>query len=110
MPLDRVIALERDEGAFVEGVYVADWQPISGSPVWAQQNSAGASDVETSGGILVQAARNYTIRWRSDLFDISPAKLRIIDALGHVWNVDSVAESDHRRRIIGIQCLREVVE
>ena len=110
MPLDRVITLERDEGGFVLGEYVPDWQPIDGGPMWAQQNSAGSSDVETSGGVLVQAARNYTIRWRADLFDVSPALLRIIDDLGHTWNVDSIAESDHRRRVIGIQCLREVTE
>ena len=78
--------------------------------MWAQQNGAGSSDVETSAGVLVQAARNFTIRWRADLFDVSPALLRIIDDLGHTWNVDSIAESDQRRRVIGIQCLREVTE
>lgn len=111
MPLDRVIQLERDEGDFnSSGEYEYDWQMIGGSPVWAQQNSAGSSDVETGAGVLVQAARNYTIRWRADLFDISPAKLRIVDDLGHIWNVDGVSESDNRRRVIGIQCIREVTE
>ena len=66
--------------------------------------------METAGGVLVQAARNYTVRWRADVFSLSPAQLRIIDDLGHVWSVDSVAESDARRRVIGIQCVREVTD
>ena len=77
-----------------------------GAAEWGRQ----LRTLETSGGVLVQAARNYTIRWRADLFDVSPALLRIIDDLGHVWNVDGVSESDQRRRVIGIQCLREVTE
>ena len=110
MPLDRVIQLERDHGDFNQsGEYVKDWRMIGGSPIWAQQNAAGSSDAETSGGIVVQAVRNYTVRWRADLFDVLPSKLRIIDDLGDVWNVDGVSEGDQRRRVIGIQCLREVI-
>ena len=107
--LDRVITLERDVGGFNDvGEYIADWQPVGGGPIWAQQNAAGSSDVETEAGIIVTAVRNYTIRWREDLLNVSPAVLRIVDEFGHRWNVDSVAESDARRRALGIQCVREV--
>lgn len=108
MPLDRRIRIERDMGERNDsGEYVPNWTLIA--EVWAQKFAAGSADSETAGGTLVIAARNYTIRWRADINALTPAGLRIVDGDGAIWNVDTLAESDARRRFINISTLREVV-
>ena len=103
--LDRRITIERNHAGWNEyGEYSDDWQPVA--TVWAQQNAAGLSDVETEAGVVVSAVRNYSIRWRSDLHAVSPAVLRVRDAAGTLWMVDSLQESDARRRFLSIQCVR----
>lgn len=106
MPLlDRPIVVEQNHGMRnASGEFVDDWRTLG--RMWAIQQSAGEVDVETAGGIIVSEARNYVVRWRRDLFLLSPAVVRIIDDLGIMWNVDAMSESRDRRRYLSISCQR----
>ena len=107
MPLDRRIRIERNHGDVnMAGELVDDWRPFA--TVWAQKTGAGFSDTETVSGIVVTAAANFTLRYRSGVTSITPDLLRIVDADNAIWEVDVVRESDERRRFIEIQALREV--
>lgn len=107
MPLDRRIRIERNHGVVNEaGELADDWRTFA--TVWSQKTSSGFSDAETTAGIVVTAVANFTLRYRSGVTDIVPSLLRIVDAAGAIWEVDSVRESDERRRFLEIQAVREV--
>ena len=73
------------------------------------RRGAGSVDTETQGGIVITAARTYTVRWFEELITATIPNVSIIDELGHAWNADSVSESNARRRFISISAVREVV-
>ena len=110
MPLDRRITIKvQSEGGYNEyGEYQEG--TISEYPVWAQRSSAGAADSETEGGIVVVEAVNWTVRWFRELEVAPPSRIHVVDEYGSRWNVDTVSESNQRRRFMYIQSLREAVD
>ena len=94
--------MRNDFGEFEPGA-------ITEYPVWADQAGAGSVDTETSAGIVITAARTYTVRWFEELITATIPNVAIVDDLGHTWNADSVSESNARRRYISISAVREVV-
>lgn len=109
MALDRRITVKisgegfRDEhGEYQPG-------PVTDYPLWADQAGAGSVDTETSAGIVITAARTYTVRWFEELISATIPNVAIVDDLGHTWNADSVSESNARRRYISISAVREVI-
>ena len=107
MPLDRRITIQRNDGERDDqGVFIDDWQDLAS--VWARRNNSGSVDSEAAGGIIVLTAQSFLIRYREDLIPLNPAVLRIIDSDGNIWEVESLAESDARRRAISISAVREV--
>ncbi len=82
--------------------------PITDYQLWAEQRGAGSSDAETEGGLLVTAARSYTVRWFEALARASIAEISVIDEFGFTWEATGIGESDARRRYIGIEVVREV--
>ena len=106
MALDRRITIQRNTGARdAYGEFRNDWQDLTG--VWAQQSGAGSVDAEGESGVLILASRNYTIRYRSDLLSTEINILRVVDANGNIWNIESIVESDSRKRFIQIETVRE---
>ena len=104
--LDRRITIQRNTGARgAYGEFRDDWQNLAS--VWAQQSGAGSVDAEGESGVLILASRNYTIRYRSDLLTTDINILRVVDADMNVWNIESIVESDSRKRFIQIECVRE---
>ena len=104
MPLDRIIELGLEaEGEFVRGQYVAG--PIKWLTVWAQRQSQGSVDQETSAGTRVRVIAGWIIRYRQDVArqPINRLHLRAQDGM---WNIESVNESDSRRRFLEIGAVR----
>lgn len=106
MPLDRRITIQEDRGTRnMHGEFVHDWQDFAS--VWAERRGAGSVDSPTEGGILVLEAVTFTVRYTSTLAALDMALIRILDAAGTVWNPESIAESDRRRRFLTFTATRE---
>ena len=105
--LDRRITLERateqDQGY---GEFDIVWAPLAS--VWARQRTQQAEDEVQVGGLETTGAITWTIRYRADLLGFDLATLRVRDALGHLWNIETVQESDARRRFLMITAIRSV--
>ena len=72
--------------------------------VWAAAFDTGSSF--TPNGTPVYR-RNYNIRFRQDVLDQHPARIRLIDEEGNLWTVESIQDTPQRRRMLFIQCQRE---
>ena len=89
---------------YAQGVYIPG--PITAYPVWAERRSAGSNDQPTSAGFITVSAQNYLVRWFRELEIANIALVEVIDEFDQVWDADSIAPGDARRRLITIQCLR----
>ena len=106
MALDRRITIQRRNEEVDDGGRVAvTWNDFA--DVWAERRSNGASDIETSGGIRVTEVATWTVRYTSTLAALAPDEVRIVHG-SETWNVESTAESDARRRLLGFTTVREV--
>ena len=104
MPLDRLITVrlqalgERVEGKYVDG-------PITSYRVWAERISSSATDAASAGtGTVVQAIVTWRVRWVTEIAR-HRVDLMSIEADGFSWNVESVNESDERRRFIELRAI-----
>ena len=108
MPLDRRITIrilpEQTRNTFGEDV---EGVPAEFA-VWAEQTGAGSADTATPGGLIVSAARNYVVRWFMQLVHANIAYVSVRDADGNIWDAENIGESDARRRLIFIECIRNV--
>ena len=66
------------------------------------------ADTPTAGGIIVSAARSYVVRFFVALVYANIAQVSIRDADGNIWDAENIGESDQRRRLIFIECIRNV--
>ena len=106
MPLDRRITVNiaaegtRDEhGEYVPG-------PVTSYPVWADVTGAGSTETDTTGGVLVSQGMNVTVRWFRELAVAPINRVHIVDDLGQRWDTDGIAESNERRRFLGMLVFR----
>ena len=100
MPFDTPITLHlealgtRDNhGEYVPG-------PITDYPLWADQRGAGSTDTLTSTGTFTTEVRTFTVRWFRELEIHQTDLIRLTDGAGSLWDIESVASSDERRRYI----------
>ena len=104
MPLDRLIIVRLEAlGERVDGKYVDG--KVTAYRVWAERLSSSATDAASAGtGTVVQAIVTWRVRWVTAI-----ARHRVdlisIEADGFFWNVESVAESDERRRFIELRAI-----
>ena len=104
MPLDRLITLNLEaEGQFVRGMYVPG--PVTPVRVWAQRQTQGSVDEETSGGTRLRVVAGWIIRYRRDVAS-HPIDRMTLTAEGAEWNVEALNESDARRRTLEISAIR----
>ena len=75
-------------------------------PVWADVTSAGSSETETTGGQILSAGMNVTVRWFRELATAPINNVHIIDDLGQRWDTDGIGASNERRRFLGMQVFR----
>ena len=106
MAFDRevTISIEAPGTRNQSGVYQPG--PVTAYSVWAERSSAGSNDQATSGGFITVSAQNYVVRWFVELETANIALVELEDEFGQVWDADSIAPSDARRRYITIQCIR----
>ena len=104
MPLDRLITVrlqalgERVEGKYVDG-------PITVLRVWAEKSSSASTDEGSDGtGTVIQAIVTWRVRWVTAIAR-HRVDLMSIEADGFFWNVESVNESDERRRFIELRAI-----
>ena len=106
MPLDRLITVSLQAlGKRVNGKYVDG--KVTAYRVWAERiSSASAStDAASAGtGTVVQAVVMWRIRWVTAIAR-HRVDLMSIEADGFFWNVESVNESDERRRFIELRAI-----
>ena len=104
MPLDRLITVslqalgERVNGKYVDG-------KVTAYRVWAERISSASTDAASAGtGTVVQAVVTWRVRYL-----VAIARHRVdlmsIEADGFFWNVESVNESDERRRFIELRAI-----
>ena len=106
MPLDRRITIQTFKGTRGnDGEYNGTWSDHA--HVWADRRGAGSTDVETTGGIRVNEVVTWTIRYTADLAALGPDETRVVDSSGRMWSVSGIAESDHRRRFLVIETVRQ---
>ena len=86
------------------GEYVTG--PVTSYPVWAERRSAGSNDQPTTSGFITVSVQNYTVRWFQALEIANLALVEIEDEFGQIWDPDSIAPGDARRRLITLQCIR----
>ena len=67
--------------------------------VWAQRRDAGSSDIDTTGGVVVQSRVEWNIRYRDDFNSMEVATLSVLDGL-ETYDIETVTESDDRRRML----------
>ena len=106
MALDREITIRieavgtRDNhGDYIPG-------PTTEYNVWAERSAAGSNDQPTSGGFITVSVQNYTVRWFKELELANLALVEVEDEFGQIWDPDSIAAGDERRRLITLQCIR----
>ncbi|MCY4385400.1 MAG: hypothetical protein OXE44_19900 [Nitrospinae bacterium] len=100
MPLDRRITLTiTDAQDDVLELYL-----------WAEEQSAGSSDIESGGVVRTSAVQNFLVRHDERIARAAVSQLAIRDRFGHAWQVDSVSLSNARDRFISIQAIREVTD
>ena len=106
MALDRRITIKIEEYGTrdMNGNYVPG--PVVSYPVWAERRAAGSNDQPTSGGFITVSAQNYGVRWFKELELADIALVMVEDEYGQIWDADSIAPNDARRRFINIQVLR----
>ena len=80
--------------------------PIVSYFVWAERRSAGSNDSPTTSGFITVSAQNYLVRWFEELETANLALVDVVDEFGAVWDADSIAPGDARRRLITLQVLR----
>ena len=104
MPLDRLIIVRLEAlGERVDGKYVDG--PITPYRVWAERISSAATDAASAGtGTVVQAIVTWRVRWVTAIAR-HRVDLMSIEADGFFWNVESVNESDERRRFIELRAI-----
>ena len=108
MALDRRVTIERNHGERNEhGEFQDAWRTLAA--VWADRSSLGAVDVVGTGGDRTVESAQFTVRWRSDLILADISLLRITDDLDQVWDIETIGESDARRRFVQITATREAV-
>ena len=108
-PLDRRITLHvyaegtRDplSGDYVRGA-VVDYE------VWARQETIETTDDNDSGVIRTERIARFILRWNAELATTPADRLGITDALGRVYNVLSVTDSDERRRFVEVEAINAV--
>lgn len=99
MALDRRISIQRNEGVQEQnGEFVVIW--IDVARVWAARRGAGTYDVLVGSQVREAAAVTWDVRFTAALAALTASQTRIVDAAGEIWNVDSIAESDARRRFL----------
>ena len=107
MPLlNRVVTVSveaegtRDEnGRYVPG-------PVTDYRVWAVQTAAGSTDYETSEGTRIAQIVRWTIRYTAEIALARTDRVTITDENGFVWDPESIAESQRRRRYLDITATR----
>ena len=106
MALDRRITIRIEEYGTrnEDGEYIPG--PVSEYPVWAERRAAGSNDQPTTSGFITVSVQNYGVRWFKALELSDIALVEIEDEYGQIWDPDSIAPNDARRRFINIQCIR----
>ena len=106
MALDReiIISIEAPGTRNQQGIYEPG--PVTAYNVWAERRAAGSNDQPTSGGFITVSAQSYLVRWFEELELANIALVSVEDEFGQVWDPDSIAPGDARRRFITMQCLR----
>ena len=112
MALDRRVTVRiavagSGRNVFGEAVETTEYTDY---PLWAERAGAGSIDQNTAGGVIVLAARRYTVRYFKELALANITDVGVIDEFGHNWNAENITESDARRRLIYIETVREVAE
>ena len=97
-----------EEAALDDDLYTGDYVPgpVTSYPLWAERRSAGSNDQPTTGGFITVSVQNYTVRWFQALELANLALVMVEDEFGQIWDPDSVAPGDARRRLITLQCIR----
>ena len=105
--LDRVITIQRQGGGRDDsGRFTSFWTDVA--RVWATRSGLGSIDMEVTGGTREVESVAWLVRWTSVLAPLDARSVRIVDAAGVVWNVQSIAESDAREVSLTFATVREV--
>lgn len=75
--------------------------------IWARYDDLGSGTEVGSGGILQTISyRNFMIRYRADMVDISPlTRIDVADDESREWALVKIGEPD-RRRFMELECTR----
>lgn len=107
MPLlDRRVVVNIQGEGFRDDIGVYHEGEIVAHPQWALVSSAGATDIEAESGTEGRAVATFLVRHAAELAAAAVANVGIIDEYAAVWNVESIALSDPRRRYIQLVGVR----
>ena len=108
MPIDRQIIVRVSETGMRDqnGEYVPG--DFADHRVWATRLDQTLEDIVDTGGTRTTGARDWRIRWRSDIASISDLTLVEVRDDAHVYNVENLIEDtgrngQTRRRWLRIQ-------
>ena len=91
------------EGTRLAGQWVPG--PVVDYELWASRETIEITDDESSGVTRTETVVRFILRWNAALANTPPDRLGITDALGRVYNVRSVTDSDERRRFVEIEAI-----
>ena len=108
-PLDRRIALH----VYAKGTR----HPLTGDPVrgavvdyevWASRETVETTDDRSDGTVRTERIARFILRWNAELATTPADRLEITDDLGRAYNVQSVTDSDQRRRFVEVEAINAV--
>ena len=102
MALDRRITVRIGVAGSGRDVFGEDVETTEYTdyPLWAERAGAGSIDQSTGGGVIVLAARRYTVRYFKELALANIQDVGVIDEFGHATGTPRTStESDARRRL-----------
>ena len=108
MPIDRLVTVRVSETGMRD--QNGEYQPGSfvDHRVWATRLDQTLEDITDTGGTRARGARDWRIRWRSDIANVTNLALVEVHDGAHVWNVENLIEDTGRngltrRRWLNIQ-------